>query len=41
LRHLFANASDLFAVADYRRMWAIGAFCGVARWLEFVRDLRL
>ena len=36
LRHLFANASDLFAVADYRRMWAIGAFCGVARWLEFV-----
>ncbi len=36
MRHLFANASDLFAVADYRRMWAIGAFCGVARWLEFV-----
>jgi hypothetical protein len=36
LRHLFANARDLFAVADYRRMWAIGAFCGVARWLEFV-----
>jgi MFS family permease len=36
LRHLLANASDLFAVADYRRMWAIGAFCGVARWLEFV-----
>jgi MFS family permease len=36
LRHLFANASDLFAVADYRRMWAIGSFCGVARWLEFV-----
>ena len=36
LRHLFANASDLFTVADYRRTWAIGAFCGVARWLEFV-----
>jgi MFS family permease len=36
LPHLFANASDLFAVADYRRMWAIGAFCGAARWLEFV-----
>lgn len=36
LRHFFANASDLFAIADYRRMWAIGAFCGVARWLEFV-----
>jgi MFS family permease len=33
LRRFFANASDLFAVADYR---AIGAFCGVARWLEFV-----
>ena len=36
LRRLFANARDLFAIADYRRMWAIGAFCGVARWLEFV-----
>jgi len=37
LRRLFANARDLFAIADYRRMWAIGAFCGVARWLEFGR----
>lgn len=36
LRHPIANARNLFAVADYRRMWAIGAFCGVARWLEFV-----
>ena len=36
LRRPFANARDLFAVADYRRIWAIGAFCGVARWLEFV-----
>jgi MFS family permease len=36
LRHPIANARGLFAVADYRRMWAIGAFCGVARWLEFV-----
>ena len=36
MRRLFANARDLFAIADYRRMWAIGAFCGVARWLEFV-----
>jgi predicted MFS family arabinose efflux permease len=36
LPHLFANATELFALADYRRTWAIGAFCGVARWLEFV-----
>jgi MFS family permease len=36
LRQPIANARDLFAVADYRRIWAIGAFCGVARWLEFV-----
>jgi predicted MFS family arabinose efflux permease len=36
LHHPIANARDLFGVADYRRIWAIGAFCGVARWLEFV-----
>ena len=26
----------LFAVADYRRLWTIGAAVGVARWLEFL-----
>src|SRR5262249_55243565 len=26
----------LFALADYRRLWAIGALTGMARWLEFV-----
>jgi predicted MFS family arabinose efflux permease len=26
----------LFALADYRRLWAIGGLTGVARWLEFV-----
>ena len=36
MRHPIANARGVFAVADYRRIWAIGAFCGVARWLEFV-----
>jgi hypothetical protein len=34
--HHRANANDFFAVADYRRMWAIGDFCSVARWLGFV-----
>lgn len=27
---------SLFAVADYRRLWAAGALSGVARWLEFI-----
>src|SRR5215471_21558536 len=26
----------LFALADYRRLWAIGGLTGVARWLEFI-----
>lgn len=26
----------LFAVADYRRLWAAGALTGMARWLEFI-----
>jgi len=26
----------LFALPDYRRLWAIGGLTGVARWLEFV-----
>ena len=26
----------LFAVPDYRRLWAIGAGVGLARWLEFL-----
>lgn len=36
MRHPIANARELFGVPDYRRIWAIGALCGVARWLEFV-----
>jgi predicted MFS family arabinose efflux permease len=31
-----SNASALFAVPDYRRLWVIGAGLGVARWLEFL-----
>ena len=30
------DTRDLFALADYRRLWAIGGMTGVARWLEFV-----
>lgn len=32
----FAAARQLFSWPDYRRLWAIGALTGVARWLEFV-----
>jgi predicted MFS family arabinose efflux permease len=32
----FADARLLFARPDYRRLWAVGALTGVARWLEFV-----
>jgi MFS family permease len=31
-----ADTRALFALADYRRLWAIGGLTGVARWLEFV-----
>ena len=30
------TSQSLFAVADYRRLWAAGALSGVARWLEFI-----
>jgi MFS family permease len=30
------DARALFALADYRRIWLIGALSGIARWLEFV-----
>jgi MFS family permease len=36
LFNIFAHARDLFRVAPYRRIWAIGGISGVARWLEFV-----
>jgi predicted MFS family arabinose efflux permease len=31
-----ADARALFALADYRRVWAIGGLTGIGRWLEFV-----
>ena len=31
-----SNVRALFAVPDYRRLWAAGAGSGVARWLEFL-----
>jgi len=31
-----SNIRALFAVPDYRRLWAAGAGTGVARWLEFL-----
>ncbi len=30
------EARSLFAVPDYRRLWAAGALTGCARWLEFI-----
>jgi predicted MFS family arabinose efflux permease len=33
---VFGQARDLFGIADYRRIWAVGGLSGVARWLEFV-----
>jgi MFS family permease len=36
LSDVFGQARVLFAIADYRRVWAIGGLSGVARWLEFV-----
>jgi MFS family permease len=36
LRRPNPNAFTLLAVADFRRMWAIGGLTGIARWLEFV-----
>jgi len=32
----FTDTRALLALADYRRLWAIGGLTGVARWLEFV-----
>ncbi len=29
-------ASGLFAIPNYRRLWATGALSGVSRWLEFI-----
>ena len=31
-----AGEATLFAMPDYRRLWAIGGLSGIARWLEFL-----
>lgn len=36
MAHPIANSFGLLARPDYRRLWAIGALTGGARWLEFV-----
>lgn len=36
MRQLLLQAIPLFAIADFRRMWAIGGLTGMARWFEFV-----